>query len=148
MKVILTETIDKVGKVGQVLSVKDGYARNYLLPKKFAIIANAANLKKIEEIEADAKAKADRKNIEYRDMARRVSSLTPSFTRRAEQDGKLFGSVSEVDIINFLEENEVTCLKSQIIMDKHIKTVGDFEVKVAFTSEITALLKIKVEAGE
>jgi len=148
MKIILTETLEKVGKVGQVVNVKDGYARNYLLPKKFAIMATANNMKKIESIEAEARAKADRKNEEYRQMAGKIEGLEAVFSRRAEGDGKLFGSVSEVDIIHFLSEKEIICNKNQVMLEKHIKNVGEHEVQIAFTNEISAMLKIKVETEE
>lgn len=146
MKIILTETIEKVGNAGQVINVKDGFARNYLLPQKLAILANIHNLKKIEQIQADAKAKADQKNAEYRSMADKISQLSACFSRRAEEDGRLFGSVAEIDIINYLSDNNINCQKNHVIMDKHIKTTGEYEVKIAFTSEITAMLKVKVEA--
>ena len=148
MKVILTENIDKVGKAGQVINVKDGYARNYLLPKKFAIIATAINLKKISNIEADQLAKTDKKNEEYRQMAKRIAELEAVFTRRADQEGKLFGSVSESDIVNYLSDNEINCNKNQVDMESHIKNTGDYDIKIAFTTEISALLKVKVEASE
>jgi len=148
MKVILTENIDKVGKAGQVINVKDGYARNYLLPKKFAIIATAINLKKISNIEADQLAKTDKKNEEYRQMAKKIADLEAVFTRRADQEGKLFGSVSELDIVNYLSDNEINCNKNQVDMESHIKNTGDYDIKIAFTTEISALLKVKVEASE
>ncbi len=146
MKIILTETIEKVGNAGQVINVKDGFARNYLLPQKLAILANVQNLKKIEQIQAEAKAKADQKNTEYRIMAEKISQLSACFSRRAEEDGRLFGSVAEVDIANYLSDNGINCLKSHIMMDKHIKTTGEYEVKISFTSEISTVLKVKVEA--
>jgi len=148
MKVILTENIDKVGKAGQVINVKDGYARNYLLPKKFAIIATTNNLKKISNIEAEQLAKTDKKNEEYRQMAKKIADLEVVFTRRADQEGKLFGSVSELDIVNYLSDNEINCNKNQVDMESHIKNTGDYEIKIAFTTEISALLKVKVEASE
>ena len=144
MKIIMTETIDKVGKVGQVINVKDGFARNYLIPQKLAIMASPNNLKKIEAIEADARAKADRKNEEYRQMAHKISTLEACFDRRAEADGRLFGSVSDVDIMHYLAENEITCAKNQIVLEKAIKSIGDAEVQISFTSDINATLKVKV----
>jgi len=148
MKIILIDNVERIGKVGQVLTVKDGFARNYLLPKKLAVIANAANLKKAEHFIADAKAKADRKNEEYRQLASKIAELEATFTRRAEEDGKLFGSVSETDIVAYLAENNVPCQKTQVELEKHIKNTGTFEVKIAFTHEISASLKVNVVPGE
>ena len=148
MKVILTETIEKVGKVGQIINVKDGFARNYLFPNKYAIMGSKDNLKKIEKIEAEARKKADKKNEEFRVKAYRISELEAEFVKKADAEGKLFGSVSEVDIVNFLNANDISCVKSQIMLDNHIKHVGETQVKIAFTSEISATLKIKVLAEE
>jgi large subunit ribosomal protein L9 len=146
MKIILTESIERIGKAGQIINVKDGFARNYLLPKKLAIIATAANLKKISEIESEAQDKINRKILEFRQLADKVKSLEATFSRRADEEGKLFGSVSEVDILAFLTENDVHCVKSQIVMESHLKHIGEFEVKIAFTHDIDANLKVKVEA--
>ena len=148
MKIILTENIEKVGKAGQVINVKDGFARNYLLPKKLAIMATKSTLKTIADIESAQRAKLDQKNEEYRQMAKKISALEAVFTKRAEQEGKLFGSVAEMDIVNYLADNDIICTKNQVDMERHIKNTGEYEVKIAFTSEISALLKIKVEAGE
>jgi large subunit ribosomal protein L9 len=147
MKIILIETLDKIGKSGEVINVKDGFARNYLFPKKYAIPATTANMKKIESIEAEAKAKADKKNEEYRQMAEKIATLQATFSRRAEEDGKLFGSVSETDIIKFLADNDVVCHKSNVLMDKHIKNTGEFDINISYTGEISANLKVIVEAS-
>ena len=145
MKIILTETIDKVGKVGQVVTVKDGFARNFLIPKNFAILASPANLKRITEIEAEAKAKTDLRNVEFRLKAQTINDLEAVFTRRADKDGRLFGSVSDIDIMHFLEQNEVPCTKNQVIIEHPIKNLGETEVKISFTNEIAGRLRIKVE---
>ena len=148
MKIILIETLENIGKAGQVLTVKDGFARNYLLPKKYAVMATSANLKKVETIAAEAKAKADKKNAEFKLLADKINSLeTAAFMRRAEDDGKLFGSVSEVDLIKFLADHGVSVSKNNILLDKHIKTTGEYEVKVTFSAEVSAMLKVRVEAG-
>ena len=148
MKVILTETLDKVGKVGQVVNVKNGFARNYLIPKNYAIIATKLNLKRIEAIEAEARAKADKKNEEYRQSAAKISNLQAVFSKRADSEGKLFGSVSESDILSYLTEKGILISKSQIKLDKHIKHVGASVVRISFTSEIFADLKVKVEDSD
>jgi large subunit ribosomal protein L9 len=67
--------------------------------------------------------------------------------RRAEEDGKLFGSVSEIDIVKYLADNDVVVQKNHVIMDKHIKTTGEYEVKISFTPEIYSVLKVKIEAS-
>ena len=148
MKIILIETLENIGKAGQILTVKDGFARNYLLPKKFAVLATPNNLKKVETITAEAKAKAEKRNAEFKLLADKINALEVAvFTRRAEEDGKLFGSVSEVDLIKFLADHDVHVSKNNIQLDKHIKTTGENDVKIFFSTEISAMLKIRVEAG-
>jgi len=148
MKVIMTQTVDRIGTVGQVLNVKDGYARNYLLPQKLAIVATKDTLKRVESLKADEKKRADQKNEEYRKLVAQIATLEATFARRAEDDGKLFGSVSENDIAQFLSEQGISCGKTHIMLDKHIKTTGSFEVPIVFTHDISGILKVNVVPGE
>lgn len=145
MKIILTETVDRVGTAGTVLNVKDGFARNYLIPKNFAIMATPGNLKKVEAIKKDAQEKQDQIIARYRAMADQIGQLTAKFIRRAEDTGHLFGSVSDVDVLNYLNENHISIHKSTIKMDKPIKMVGEYTVDIHFHNDIKAALKVIVE---
>jgi len=146
MKVIMTQTVDRIGTVGQILNVKDGFARNYLLPQKFAIVATKDTLKRVESIKAEEKKRVDQKNEEYRKLIAQIATLEATFTRRAEEDGKLFGSVSENDIMQYLTEQGISCGKNHILLDKHIKNTGSFEVPITFTHDISGVLKVNVVA--
>jgi len=148
MKIIMTETMEKIGKAGQVINVKDGFARNFLFPKKLAIIASPANLKKIALIEAEAQASISRKLLEYKENVRKIKDLQAVFSRRADQEGKLFGSVSEVDLLNFLAKNEIHLEKNNIILEKHLKHIGEWEVDIVFTNEIKTKLKVTIDVNE
>ncbi len=145
MKIILTETVDRVGVAGTVLTVKDGFARNFLIPKNFAIIATPGNLKKVELIQKEAQVKQDQILVKYRQMAEQINQITAKFVRRSEDTGHLFGSVSDVDLMNYLNENQISIHKNNIKLEKPIKTVGNFEVDVLFLNDIKAVLKVTVE---
>lgn len=144
MKIILIENVDRVGTAGSIINVKDGFARNYLIPKKLAILATAGNIKKVEAIKADAEEKQNVLIAQYKENAAKIANLSAEFTRKADENGHLFGSVSENDIVNYLLENGLTVHKSQIVIAETLKEVGEFSVKVSFTQDIVADLKIVI----
>jgi len=145
MKVILVKDIAKMGLAGSVIKVADGYARNYLLPKKMVILATKNNLAKIETIKK--KAELEKLEIEnhFKALALKISDITLKFTRKADENDHLFGSVSENDIVKSLAEKGIEIHKSVVDIQKHLKEIGSFEVKIAFSSEITANLKVNIE---
>jgi len=145
MKVILVKDIAKMGLVGSVIKVADGYARNYLLPKKIVILATKSNLAKIETIKK--KAELEKLEIEnhFKALALKINETTLTFTRKADENDHLFGSVSENDIVNSLAEKGIEIHKSAVDIQKHLKEIGSFDVQIAFSSEITANLKVNIE---
>lgn len=145
MKVILVKDITKMGLAGSVIKVADGYARNYLLPKKMVILATKNNLAKIETIKK--KAELEKLEIEnhFKALAMKINDITLKFTRKADENDHLFGSVSENDIVKSLAEKGIEIHKSVVDIQKHLKEIGSFEVKIAFSSEITANLKVNIE---
>lgn len=145
MKVILVKDIAKMGLAGSVIKVADGYARNYLLPKKLVILATKNNLAKIETIKK--KAELEKLEIEnhFKALALKINDITLKFTRKADENDHLFGSVSENDIVKSLAEKGIEIHKSVVDIQKHLKEIGSFEVKIAFSSEITANLKVNIE---
>ena len=145
MKVILVKDITKMGLAGSVIKVADGYARNYLLPKKLVILATKNNLAKIETIKK--KAELEKLEIEnhFKALAMKINDITLKFTRKADENDHLFGSVSENDIVKSLAEKGIEIHKSVVDIQKHLKEIGSFEVKIAFSSEITANLKVNIE---
>lgn len=145
MKIILTENVDRVGVAGSIINVKDGFARNYLIPNKLAIIATQGNVKKIEGIKNIAQEKQNEMIKQFKETAHKVSQLSATFVRKAEETGHLFGSVSEIDIAHYLTEQGLSIHKNHIIMEKPIKELGEYQVKISFMTDINAELKVLVE---
>jgi large subunit ribosomal protein L9 len=145
MKVILKEDISKKGLAGDVIKVADGYARNYLLPRGIAIIATPYNLSKVENIRKNAELARLELENKYKAMAAQLTGVSLAFIRKADDSGKLFGSVSENDISEALAEKEIEIHKSFIKMDAHLKNIGEFDVQVAFPGDINSSLKVVVE---
>ena len=144
MEVILLERVEKLGQIGDVVTVKNGFARNYLLPNKKALRANESNRKLFEanrsRIEAD---NADRR-AEAETAAKDVDGKSVQLIRQASNTGQLYGSVSARDIVDALEGEGAKVVKSQIVLDRPIKAIGMHEIKVALHPEVTALVKVNV----
>lgn len=144
MEVILLERIEKLGQIGDVVSVKNGFARNYLLPNKKALRANEANRKVFEanraKIEAD---NADRRS-DAEKSAKGVDGKTVQLIRQASNTGQLYGSVSTRDIVEALDAEGAKVTKSQIVLDRPIKAIGMHEVKVALHPEVSVTVKVNV----
>ncbi len=145
MKIILAKDIRTVGEAGDVVSVADGYARNYLLPKKFAYIATKKNLSIVEKIKKDAELKKLALENEYKAIAKQIEGVSLSFERKADEEDHLFGSVSENDIVQALQEKEIEIHKSDVIMEKHLKEIGDYNIKIKLAPEIQTDLKVTVD---
>ena len=145
MEIILLERIEKLGAIGDVVSVKDGYARNFLLPNKKALRSNAANKAVFEanraRIEADNAARRD----EAKKDAGKVDGHEVVLIRQSSNSGQLYGSVSVRDIIEALHENELAIVsKAMIVLERPIKTLGLFEVKVSLHPEVSVNIKVNV----
>jgi len=144
MEVILLERVEKLGAIGDVVKVKDGFARNYLLPRKKALRANDANRKvfeanraKIEEDNANRRSDAEKSSKD-------VDGKTVQLIRQASNTGQLYGSVSARDIVEALEGTGAHVTKSQIVLDRPIKAIGVHEVKVALHPEVSVTVKVNV----
>ena len=144
MQIILLERIEKLGSIGDVVTVKDGYARNFLLPNKKALRANEANRKVFEanraKIEADnaarrADAQAEAGNVEGREVV---------LIRASSNAGQLYGSVSVRDIVDALVEQGAKVTKSMVVLERPIKTIGISTVKVALHPEVSVTVKVNV----
>src|SRR3954449_2784449 len=144
MEVILLERVEKLGAIGDVVKVKDGFARNYLLPRKKALRANEANRKvfetnraRIEEDNADRRSEAEK-------ASKGVDGKTVQLIRQASNTGQLYGSVSARDIVEALEGVGAHVTKSQVVLDRPIKAIGLHEVKVALHPEVAVTVKVNV----
>ena len=144
MKIILLDDVAKVGRRGEVRDVSDGYARNFLIPKKLALSASAGNLKNLEHIKQQADAKANRIKGDAQGLQQRIEALTYEERRQASEEGKLFGSVTSQDIADFLAREGVKIERRRIHLDEPIKTLGETTVTVRLHADVTAQLRVSV----
>ena len=144
MKVILLDDVQSVGRRGEVRDVSDGYARNFLLPKKLALTATPGNLKNIGHIKKQQEAKADRIRGDAEGIRGRIEGLTYEERRQASEEGKLFGSVTAQDVVEFLGRNGVTVERRRVHLDEPIKALGEAAVPIRLHPEVTAQLRVVV----
>lgn len=144
MKVILLDDVTKVGRRGEVREVSDGYARNYLIPKKLALSATAGNLKNLEHIKTQQDAKASRIQADAEALRARIDALVYEERRQASEEGKLFGSVTSQDVAEFLDKHGVKVERRRIVLDEPIKALGEFTVAVRLHHDVTAQLRVSV----
>ena len=144
MKVILLDDVTAVGRRGEVRDVSDGYARNFLIPKKLALSASAGNMKNLEHIKAQANAKADRVKGDAEALRQRIETLSLEERRQASEEGKLFGSVTSQDIAEFLDKQGIKVERRRIHLDEPIKTLGETTVPIRLHQDVTAQFKVSV----
>ncbi len=142
MKVILTNNIDKLGKIGDVVTVNEGYARNYLLPKNLAKEATAGNMKGLEGLKKKQAALEAKKVEEAKTLADKISSLSVTITAQAGEEDKLFGSVTSDMIAMALEAEGVKVDKKDIALDEPIKKLGSYQIVVKVIPEVKATLRV------
>jgi large subunit ribosomal protein L9 len=144
MQVILLERIEKLGSIGDEVKVKDGYARNFLLPRGKALRANQSNRKVFEA----NRARIESQNAERRSQAeidaKKVDGVSIQLIRQASNTGQLYGSVSARDLADLLESEGHKVAKNQIVLDRPIKAIGVQEVKIALHPEVTVMIKVNV----
>jgi large subunit ribosomal protein L9 len=148
IQVILQQDVDKVGKSGELVRVRPGFARNFLLPRQLAVPATTAAVRRIEHEKTVALARAEKGKKEARDLAAQLSALAITITQKAGEDGRLFGSVTSKDIENAVKALgvNVESLRKHISLAEPIKSVGTYEVPVKLLSDVTATLKVEVAA--
>ena len=144
MEIILLERVEKLGAIGDVVKVKDGFARNYLLPNKKALRANEANRKLFESNRARIEEENANRRTDAEKAAKGVDGKTVQLIRQASNTGQLYGSVSARDIVDALEAEGAKVGKSQIVLDRPIKTIGMHSVKVALHPEVSVTVKVNV----
>ena len=145
MKVILKEDVQNLGQQGDVVEVKPGYARNYLMPQKLAILFTKQQKKNIEEAQIVEKRKLEREKDQLESVLKQVEDLNLSLKMQSEEDDKLFGSVTKLDIVKLLEENGITIDKKYIDLSSPIKTLGEHKVNIVFTKEMSGSFTLAVE---
>ena len=144
MDIILLERIEKLGTIGDVVTVKDGYARNYLLPNKKALRANDSNRKVFEANRAKIEADNAARRTDAEGHAKDVEGKTVVLIRASSNSGQLYGSVSVRDIVEALNAEGAKVSKAMIVLERPIKTIGMFDVKVALHPEVTVGVKVNV----
>ena len=146
MKVILKQDVEKLGKAGDVVRVAPGYGRNFLIPKRFALEATPGNIK-IAEMEKVAQARRDHREKESAAiLARDIVKLTVTIKRKAGEGGSLYGSVTAIDIADFLVTHKIDIDKRKIQLEEPIKTIGEYQVPIRLHREVTVPIKVVVEA--
>ncbi|MFA6378720.1 MAG: 50S ribosomal protein L9 [Candidatus Omnitrophota bacterium] len=144
MKVILSQDVPTIGKIGDVVTVKEGFARNCLIPQKKAYLATADNLKRIDQIKAKQKLEADRIKQEAEEYAKKLSAVSCTVSVEVNDLEKLYGAVSETDIIKALKEEGFDIDKKTLVIDKPLEELGIFEIGVKVHAEVIAKIKIWV----
>jgi large subunit ribosomal protein L9 len=144
MEVILLERVEKLGAIGDVVKVKDGFARNFLLPRKKALRANEANRKVFEANRAKIEEDNANRRTEAEKASKGVEGKTVQLIRQASNVGHLYGSVSARDIAEALEGVGAKVAKSQVVLDRPIKSIGMHDVKVALHPEVSVTVKVNV----
>lgn len=148
MQIILQEDVEKLGNRGQVVEVAEGYARNFLLPRKLALEASAGNLKRLEKMRAVFAKKEAVERGDAQKLAELLSGVSLEFTRRAGENDQLFGSVTNADISEALAAQGYTVDKRKVALAEPIKTVGEFEVPLKLHREVGANVKLVVKKEE
>jgi large subunit ribosomal protein L9 len=144
MKIILIADEDDLGRAGQVLNVKDGFARNYLFPQKKALPATPENLRKVQRMKKQIEAVQLKARTEAEEFARRIEAVSLSLARQAGENEKLFGSVTALDIERSLKEEGIHVDRKRIHLREPIKSLGLFEIPIRLHPEVTAQLKVSV----
>jgi len=144
MEIILLERIEKLGSIGDVVNVKDGYARNFLLPNKKALRANEANRKVFEANRAKIEADNAARRTDAEKDAKSVDGKSVVLIRASSNSGQLYGSVSVRDIVDALNDDGAQVTKSMIVLERPIKTIGVFDVRVALHPEVSVMVKVNV----
>ena len=148
MKVILLERVERLGALGDVVTVKDGFARNFLLPRSKALRANAANLKVFEGQRAEIEARAARAAAEAAKAGEGLDGTNYIMIRQAGESGQLYGSVSGRDVSDAINAEGGKVDRSMVVLDKPIKTLGVHNVKVKLHAEVTVSVNINIARSQ
>lgn len=147
VQIILSQEVTNLGRPGDVVKVRAGYARNYLLPRKLAVEANPRNLRAFEHAKGVAMLKREALKQKATGLKARLEGLTIAINARAGEEGKLFGSVTNIDIERALRDQGVEIDRRRIALAEPIKQLGEFTVAVKLESEVEAHLKVNVTAA-
>ncbi|ACD96323.1 50S ribosomal protein L9 [Trichlorobacter lovleyi] len=147
MKLILKENIEHLGQIGDIVKVAPGYARNYLLPKGLAIEATEKNAKALEHAKRQLAYKKNKSLEAAKNLVAKLEALSIVLTHQAGEEGKLFGSVTNMEIAAFLKDNGLEIDRKKIVLAEPIKQLGEYSVPVKVHPEVGATLKVTVSAA-
>ena len=149
MKVILLENVKRIGSIGEVIDVKRGFARNFLIANKKALYASKENIKEVEKIKSELSKKDGERKNEAKKISEKINNKTYSIKKLSTENNELYGSVKPTEISKIILENEKLEIKpSMMQLAKEIKSLGNFKVKIDLHSQIQAVIDIKVIAEE
>ena len=144
MEVILTENVKGLGTIGEIVKVKPGYARNFLVPQGLAVESSARNLKELEHHKRQLSRKAEKLSQEAADIKARIEAIECTFVHKASEEGKLFGSVTSMEIAEGLAAKGVEVDRRKILLDQPIKDLGQHEVEIKLNAGVNATIKVNV----
>ena len=144
MQIILTQDVENLGKAGELVSVRPGYGRNYLVPRGFAVTATVTNKNRLEHEKAVIARRVEKERANANEVATRINGMTLQFERMVGEDEKLFGSVSSRDIQEQLKKANVDIDHRWIDLDNSVKALGKYEVPVRLAAGVVATLKFWV----
>ena len=149
MKVILLENVRKVGSIGDIIDVKRGFARNFLMSKKKALFASKENIKEVEKIKSDLAKKDNDKKNEAQKIAEKINNKEYKIKKLSTENNELYGSIKPTEISKLIKKTENIEIKPSMIQPiKEIKSTGNFKVKISLHSEVDAEITINVESAE
>ena|SRR5690554_3240290 len=148
MEIILTESVDKLGEIGTHVKVKPGYARNYLLPRRLAVVANSSNIKEFEHHKRQLEYKALAIAKDSESLKKKIEAQKCEFVLRASEEGKLFGSVTSADIADKYAEFDIVIDRKKIQLGEPIKVLGEQNVEIKLPGNVVATAVVNVAAAE
>ncbi len=148
MKLILRENVPNLGKIGEIVDVSNGYGRNYLLPRKLALLANDRNVKQLDHYRRVTAVRLERARVDAVGVAERLSELTLSVTKHAGAEGKLYGSVTNREIADMIGDHGFVIDKRDVKLSEPVRSLGEFEITIELHQGIEAVIKVVVEASE
>ena len=144
MKVILTTTIKKLGKVGDIVTVKPGYARNFLFPNNMALRENKKNIEHYDKIKDEIKIKEEAKLTEARTLLEEIRKIKIHFSREADEKDQLYGSISKKEIIDYLSNNNLKVKSDDLVIKNQIKSIGEHTIEINPYEDIAEEFLIQV----
>ena len=148
MKVILKEDVRNIGTMGQIVDVADGYARNFLVPKGLAVDANVKNIRALEHAKKTIQEKAKKIRGQAQELSDKIANMTIMIKAKSGEEGKLFGSVTSMDIAEQMKNQGIDIDKKKIVIEEPIKRLGSYRVGIKLHSDVTTQVTLQVVAEE